>query len=590
MPRFRGLYENVGRAPATTVAASNAPSYIRNSADYVCDGTADEVQIQAALTANIGRVVLSVGTFTLSDEIAIAAGRSIEGQGYSTQLAQSVAEKNVFIASGDNASIRHLRVTGYGTGWVASDKSNGIYASAVRDLVVESCYLNGFSGCGIQLRAVSDVRILNNILWGNTGSGTESDIITYSSGSTKNRLTIQGNYCLSNNSQGIFVSAIGFDTDILIADNVCVALNASFAEVALGSLVRRHGIIASYNGGASRVSISGNLLRNTQWSGIYVTSDAAVNGPFLIMGNYISDVSLVDSGSGLNGGIMVVAGGEGDLISGNIIHDVDFGAGIKVEQVASSAVAKTLLTQNIIRGCVIGIFLTVGPRETEILGNTILNSTSTDIQLVQSAGFTGICNLRILHNRIIRNNTTSQSIYLDPVAVASTKIVIRSNFLTGFGTGGVAATNVGIYYRYTSGLIVKDNTIENFQTGVYIESYFSGRTFQDIVVDDNFFYTLINGIVVSGVTTIPVVPFEGNRFETVTNELAGITGAPGVGYIARRLGLTLVLSQAAAPTIGTWAVGDSVYHTVPTAGGNIGAVCVTAGNPGTWKTFGVIAG
>jgi hypothetical protein len=45
----------------------------------------------------------------------------------------------------------------------------------------------------------------------------------------------------------------------------------------------------------------------------------------------------------------------------------------------------------------------------------------------------------------------------------------------------------------------------------------------------------------------------------------------------------------AAPTTGTWVVGDIVYQATPVAGGNIGFVCVTAGTPGTWKTFGAIA-
>ena len=45
---------------------------------------------------------------------------------------------------------------------------------------------------------------------------------------------------------------------------------------------------------------------------------------------------------------------------------------------------------------------------------------------------------------------------------------------------------------------------------------------------------------------------------------------------------------AAAPTTGTGAVGDRVYNSAPAAGGWIGWVCVTAGNPGTWKGFGAI--
>lgn len=36
-------------------------------------------------------------------------------------------------------------------------------------------------------------------------------------------------------------------------------------------------------------------------------------------------------------------------------------------------------------------------------------------------------------------------------------------------------------------------------------------------------------------------------------------------------------------------VGDTVYHSAPAAGGNIGWVCTAAGAPGTWKAFGTIA-
>lgn len=59
-------------------------------------------------------------------------------------------------------------------------------------------------------------------------------------------------------------------------------------------------------------------------------------------------------------------------------------------------------------------------------------------------------------------------------------------------------------------------------------------------------------------------------------------------------GATLVsedgdLLAAAAPTSGTWALGEKVFHTTPVAGGHAGWVCTTAGTPGTWKTFGAIA-
>jgi hypothetical protein len=49
-----------------------------------------------------------------------------------------------------------------------------------------------------------------------------------------------------------------------------------------------------------------------------------------------------------------------------------------------------------------------------------------------------------------------------------------------------------------------------------------------------------------------------------------------------------ITQGTAAPTTGTWAVGDSVVYNTPTAGGKRGTTCTTAGTPGTWKEYGVI--
>lgn len=46
---------------------------------------------------------------------------------------------------------------------------------------------------------------------------------------------------------------------------------------------------------------------------------------------------------------------------------------------------------------------------------------------------------------------------------------------------------------------------------------------------------------------------------------------------------------SAAPTTGSYTVGDIIYNTSATAGGYVGWVCVASGTPGTWKTFGVIS-
>ncbi|CAL1778362.1 hypothetical protein BRC2024_HCTLARHO_CDS_0094 [Acinetobacter phage vB_AbaS_Silvergun] len=48
------------------------------------------------------------------------------------------------------------------------------------------------------------------------------------------------------------------------------------------------------------------------------------------------------------------------------------------------------------------------------------------------------------------------------------------------------------------------------------------------------------------------------------------------------------MRRSAAPGSGTFVVGDKVEITPPVAGGKIGSVCVTAGSPGTWKSWGTI--
>ena len=60
--------------PTKVVAASDASEALLATAEYVCDGIADDVQIQAAieaLPAIGGRLVLSEGNFCLAAKVTI---------------------------------------------------------------------------------------------------------------------------------------------------------------------------------------------------------------------------------------------------------------------------------------------------------------------------------------------------------------------------------------------------------------------------------------------------------------------------------------------------------------------------------------
>lgn len=49
------------------------------------------------------------------------------------------------------------------------------------------------------------------------------------------------------------------------------------------------------------------------------------------------------------------------------------------------------------------------------------------------------------------------------------------------------------------------------------------------------------------------------------------------------------LKMPAPPTVGSFSVGDIVWNSEPASTEYIGWVCTVAGEPGTWKGFGVIA-
>lgn len=69
--QFTDLIDTIGTL-SLTVAASDASDASKGRADYVCDGTADDVQIQAAIDALSvigGRIILSAGTFNTAATI-----------------------------------------------------------------------------------------------------------------------------------------------------------------------------------------------------------------------------------------------------------------------------------------------------------------------------------------------------------------------------------------------------------------------------------------------------------------------------------------------------------------------------------------
>jgi Pectate lyase superfamily protein len=79
----------------------------------------------------------------------------------------------------------------------------------------------------------------------------------------------------------------------------------------------------------------------------------------------------------------------------------------------------------------------------------------------------------------------------------------------------------------------------------------------------------------------------GNVFDL--NATSGFVTYPVSGWTKyMSQGSKRIHYAAAAPTTGTWEVGDITFNSNAASGSNIGWVCTAAGTPGTWSTFGPI--
>lgn len=179
-----------GRPPASrVVAASDAPDVDKAAADYVCDGSDDEVQINAAiddLATTGGRVLLTAGNFDIGDGILVdQAYVTLEGQGQGTLLTVSSGVTTAITVSATHGAVRHLRMDiegGEGAGATAISLTSQ-YAE------VEAVHVSGYPTAGVSVSNTHN-RVLR--AWCEGGGDANTTGIITTSGAQK--LLVHGNY------------------------------------------------------------------------------------------------------------------------------------------------------------------------------------------------------------------------------------------------------------------------------------------------------------------------------------------------------------------------------------------------------------
>jgi len=568
--------------------------------DFVVSGAsaaANVAGIQKALdyAATVGQAVwFPLGTFNLNDTLVVPANVKVYGN---ATLVMTVEEKNIFELNND-CTVTGLHLTGPNTGVapVDFDKCNAIYAIGKRNLVIEDNVINGWAGAGIQTRNCYNYSIKGNMVYGGYfGVGSSSDIVTYSTVGG-GRIIITENLLFSNNSQGIFFDAIGLDADAVISDNIIVTLAADWSEVVMPTTpgsYRRHAIVCAYNGGLNggRAIITGNVCRNTLWTGIYAQS-ANTSAPILISDNYCSDNGY-ELGNSLSANIWGDCQGH-ITVNDNICERYrgNTTGGIFMQSAADVVNSGLIEDNTIISSAGTGISLSGRLRNTDVKNNRITDPGSVGILVTLQPGVAACGGLDIVGNSVIcRSGTYKTGIYYDQGGGLK-RSQVRNNRFFGIDATTINAANAAIVVNSTNSaqyVSFKNNDIDTYYYGVYYTGYFTVSTrYTGEFADYNSFRNVALAIMANATNTSSTVAFVGNTFDNVTTKFANVIGG-NCGYQALRMGTAIqVYGLNAAPTVGTWAVGDIVVATTPVVNGTSMYECTVAGTPGTFQPLGIV--
>jgi parallel beta-helix repeat protein len=273
---------------ARFVIGTSTAGWTAKDCHYLCDGTADQVEINAAiqaLPATGGEVVILDGTYNITAKIDVTKDNvNIRGNGNATVLKRmfnsSVKEGVIMLTGRSDCKIANLQVDGNKTSY-ANYNNYGIYlADSSSNTITGNTCNNNYSGIyladsssntitgntcdnnnnyGICLYSSSS----NNTVTGNTCYNNNYGIYLYSSSSNN---TVTGNTCDNNNNYGIYLAD---SSDNTVTGNTCYN--------------NKYGIYLYSS--SSNNTVTGNTCNNNS-SGIYLysSSNNTVTGNTCIRG------------------------------------------------------------------------------------------------------------------------------------------------------------------------------------------------------------------------------------------------------------------------------------------------------------------
>lgn len=439
-----------------TLSTSTVVCMAPDTCQYQADGTADDVQIQAAInyvnSLGGGIVFVKMGTYNLSSNLLVKNNVSLNGDGRNSILYLN-NNVNLPVIIIDNTVIR-AAVSEFTINGNASNNTSpgaygnmGIWVNATGTHIYNNNITN-VAGNGIEFLGTTNSLVDNNLI-NNSGQGI--------------RLTVNSNYneiinnIIDSNSYGIFVYDNG-STTYSSYYNKIIGNTVSNSSGTNGALAQAAGISLT---GAPHSLVSNNLVKNNATRGIEVFSGS----PFsIITGNHVIS----------NGSTGIDTGPDSNLVISNNVVELNGGGGIYLSGLLKSVISGNQIINNGQSATSTddqnGITMqeNSGSGTEPVNDNIITNNLITDTQgtTTQKYGireyWTGTANPSwYLRNVISGNNLKGNKI--GDISFISTTDEIYANILDTISNFNVTGTstfngNVGI------GTITPVSTLEVFGT------------------------------------------------------------------------------------------------------------------------------
>lgn len=140
------------RTVRLTVGTSDA-GWTADQCDYLCDGTADDVEINAAiaaLPATGGEIVLLDGSYDIAATIDINKNYVVlRGNGHKTKLYREFDGDRLINISGNYSTVADLSINGMNYSYT-NTSNKGIYTN-VSNTVIKNCTIEQEAGYGIHI-------------------------------------------------------------------------------------------------------------------------------------------------------------------------------------------------------------------------------------------------------------------------------------------------------------------------------------------------------------------------------------------------------------------------------------------------------